>query len=260
MLSSAAVCILFTRVELAEAIKTFFPQSGKQTDGGDKEGEGMEASGTASFAAAAALVAACFVGPSAWVWPLKNLVNSCLAVTAARAIQIPKFKYVALALSLLVGYDVISVYGTGALVAPASAAQEAASSVMETVARSKLQGGGFWQPGLLEVVVNGKTTDALGLGDVVVPSMLAGWAMREDGKLALKSQDGYDQEAAAARGPISGAYSSAALGGYAAGCFLCEVFNSGGGQPALLFIIPPMLLMSLSVAGFRGDLSRLLRE
>lgn len=208
---------------------------------------------------------------------------------------------------------------------------------METVARSKLQEGGLWQAGLLEVVVNGKVeqtrlstclfplsshgppscvafsdgaadavactqvTDALGLGDVVFPSMLAGWALREDGKAARAQAE--ERGEVAGEMPKSGLYSKATMGGYAFGCFLCEVraarafrasglpllwhitphglfwpafssrhacltrdassrkfFNSGGGQPALLFLIPPMLLLALSVAGGKGDLGRFLKE
>lgn len=77
-------------------------------------------------------------------------------------------------------YDTVSVYGTAALVAPAAAAVEASGSVMETVVRAKLSGAYAWQPGLLAVVVDGKTTDALGLGDAVFPAILSGWAMRKD--------------------------------------------------------------------------------
>ena len=52
------------------------------------------------------------------------------------------------------------------------------------------------------------------------------------------------------------AYLSAAMGGYAVGCFACEVFNSGAGQPALLFLVPPMFSAVLLAAGLRGELSR----
>lgn len=81
VLSSAGVCVLFTRSELAEALKAF-----KQQFAREASQEGTEVSGTADdtlpLAASAALVAACFVGPSAWVWPAQNVVNSCLAVIA----------------------------------------------------------------------------------------------------------------------------------------------------------------------------------
>jgi hypothetical protein len=34
----------------------------------------------------------------------------------------------------------------------------------------------------------------------------------------------------------------AAIFGYAVGCFLCEIFQTGSGQPALLFILPAMVI------------------
>ena len=52
--------------------------------------------------------------------PLRNLVNSCIAVTVARGLQLPKLPLVAAALGGLVVYDTVSVYGTGGLVAPAA--------------------------------------------------------------------------------------------------------------------------------------------
>lgn len=54
-----------------------------------------------------------YFGPISLVWPLRNVVNTCLAVTAARALQLPKLPYIVLALGLLVGYDSFSVLGTG---------------------------------------------------------------------------------------------------------------------------------------------------
>ena len=134
-------------------------------------------------------------------------------------------------------YDTVSVYGTAALVAPAAAAVEASGSVMETVVRAKLSGAYAWQPGLLAVVVDGKTTDALGLGDAVFPAILSGWAMRKD------FQQG------------GGGYLGASLAGYCLGCFLCEVTNSEGGQPALLLLVPAMFVAVLTHAARRGELS-----
>ena len=31
------------------------------------------------------------------------------------------------------------------------------------------------------------------------------------------------------------------LGGYALGCLLCEVYQTGSGQPALLYVVPAMI-------------------
>jgi hypothetical protein len=184
----------------------------------------------------------------------------------------------AAALGGLVVYDTVSVYGTGGLVAPAAAAAaaaaggaEASQSVMEAVARAKL--GGPWQPGLLSVVVGGKTTDALGLGDAVFPSMLAGWALRKDAAAqAVPRGEVRVTEAAAGNGSsegvgvagrgqraAGGGYFSASLGGYCLGCFLCEVTNSGGGQPALLLLVPSMFAAVFAKAASRGELASIWR-
>ena len=204
--------------------------------------------------ASAAVTAGAYVLPPAAAWPLRNLVNSCIAVTVARGLQLPTLALVAAALSGLVAYDTLSVYGTGALVAPAAAAEAAAGaskasqSVMEAVARAKLSGSGPWQPGLLSVVVGGKTTDALGLGDAVFPAMLSGWALRRD------------LLARGARSEGGEVYFKAAMGGYCIGCFLCEVTNSGGGQPALLVLVPAMLATVLTTATVRGELLDIWRQ
>jgi presenilin-like A22 family membrane protease len=105
--------------------------------------------------------------PASEAWPLRNVVNACIAVTVARALQLPKLGWVCLALGGLVVYDSVSVYGTSALLQSAHAAisapapspsppPPAAQSVMEAVARRKLSGEEAWQPGLLTIVIDGK--------------------------------------------------------------------------------------------------------
>jgi hypothetical protein len=64
------------------------------------------------------------------------------------------------------------------LVPTTTLAADPPSSVMESVARSRLSGA--WQPGLIQIRVGGRLTDGLGLGDLVFPSLLAGWAARFD--------------------------------------------------------------------------------
>jgi len=56
--------------------------------------------------------------------------------------------------------------------------------------------------------------------------MLAGWAVRRDAVATQGGEGGPGSE-----GGGGGGYLGAALGGYCLGCFLCEVTNSGGGQP-----------------------------
>lgn len=42
--------------------------------------------------------------------------------------------------------------------------------------------------------------------------------------------------------------------GYGIGCFLCEVFQTGQGQPALLFIVPSMFFTVFVTGVLRGEL------
>ena len=85
---------------------------------------------------------------------------------------------------------------------------------------SKVGDAGLWQPGLLTVVLNGRVSDGLGLGDVVAPSLLAGWARRRDLDVG------------------GGGLLAASMGGFAAGCVALEVGPPELSRAALLFLIP----------------------
>jgi len=238
--SNAGVCLLFARVEVDAALRALGWTSGE--DGATQSRQ------RAALGLSAAAVAGSYLGPAAAVWPLRNAVNMCVATTAARALQLPRLPWVSALLAGLVAYDVLGVFGSGALIPSAGAAPPPGApppppppaSVMEGVARAKLGAAGGWQPGLLAVFLQGRPTDALGLGDAVFPAVLSGWALRRD-------------RYRAAQGARSTLF-QAALAGYCGGCFLCEVFNSGAGQPALLFLSPATLVPVLGAAAASGDL------
>ena len=63
-------------------------------------------------------------------------------------------------------------------------------------------------------------SDGLGLGDVVAPSLLAGWARRHDVDVG------------------GGGFLVAAMGGFVAGCVALEVAPPELSRAALLFLIP----------------------
>ena len=48
-------------------------------------------------------------------------------------------------------------------------------------------------------------------------------------------------------------FSSSVLG-YGIGCLLCETFQTGQGQPALLYIVPSMFVSVLTTGLLRGEL------
>ena len=106
---------------------------------------------------------------------------------------------------------------------------------MGAVAVSRLTEG--FQPGLLQVRLGGRVSDVLGLGDAVFPALVAGFAKRYD--LAQEKSRLFP----------------AALTGFGVGCLLCEFSPGidGRGLPALLYILPVMLLAVLATATVDGD-------
>lgn len=250
-LSTASVCLFAVNAEAQATARAF---SGGDTNGADDAGESAPSPASIAAAAAAlALVASAYVVAPSSAWPAQNVVNACVAIGVARVLQLPNL---AALLAGLVGLTLYDGFGTLFAVSAASAPLDptfASSSMMESVAQAKLGGSQTWQPGLLTVRLEGRLTDALGLGDIVAPSMLAGWCRRFDLRLAA------EEEAAAALGKEPGAagrsgdgaggggYLRAALGGYALGCVLLEVVPAELSRAALLFLVPS----SMAAVAFR---------
>jgi hypothetical protein len=194
----AAIGYLFTNAELKPVLKD----------------------GTVAAIASLCLVAAAYLLPLAYAWPFQNLVNVAILCVVSRLLSFSQVGTVLIAVLGLTIYDVISVLG-------AVQAADSGSSIMETVAKSRLGGvGSQWQPGLLSVVIKGRVTDALGLGDVIFPSILSGWALRQNNNSTESSPTMY----------------KTCIVGYMIGCILCELTMSGGGLPALLYLVPAMLI------------------
>jgi hypothetical protein len=222
------------------------------------------------------------------LWPLQNGVNIALAATVARALSLfllsssvivspehpdssiaidsvlsassspssvtggkKSIRTVALALVGLTIFDAIATFGTVANASINSVDINDASStisVMEAVAQSKLAS---WQPGLLEVIIghdNTKVTEALGLGDVVFPSILVAWGFMADDDNKEDTAIGYSS------------YASASVIGYIIGSFITEIVGSfdllgiRSGLPALVFLIPSMLVAVTLMAWSRNEL------
>ena len=197
----------------------------------------QRAGAPAATAVAAILVAFAYLVPVAYAWPVQNVLCMCLAIATARALQFSNFAALCAAAAALVVYDVASVAATLPLstaAVGAKATTSAAASPMGAVAVSRLSEG--FQPGLLQVRLGGRVSDVLGLGDAVFPALVAGFAKRYD--LARGSR-----------------LFPAALTGFGVGCLLCELSPGidGRGLPALLYILPVMLLAVLATAAVDGD-------
>lgn len=184
------------------------------------------------------------------LWSVHNIVNMCIAVTMSRLLQLEQLPFIVLALLGLTVYDVVAVFGTQQLT-------DGGQSIMEAVATAKISTASSaaptipsvdqasissiasnwqwpkfrpWSPGLFEVSLNRRISDGLGLADVIFPSLLLTWAKRKEMITPPK---------------VSAA--TACSTGFLIGCLMCEVFQTGQGQPALVFIVPSMLI-SLGLA------------
>jgi hypothetical protein len=193
-------------------------------------------------------------------WPACNFVNMSIAILVARAIQLNTFKSIVVALTLLTIYDGASVFlipAANAFIADISSSSiavdgasllsssntlladaSASASAMGSVAIQKLTSTTF-QPGLLVTKLDGdKITGTLGLGDAVFPSILSTFLKRFDNE----QQKSSTSTSASASASLSLFVIS--LVGYIIGCILCEFAPtiSTGGVPALVFILPSMLI------------------
>eukprot|EP01031_Cornospumella_fuschlensis_P028016 gene28016-33831_t len=225
--------------------------------------------------AAALLVLLAFaLPPSSDLWPIHNVLNTCIAVTFARAVAVfARLPQLALTLAVLAGYDLAAVRGTrmltdsgqsimeavararlsldatstarGALLPdpaiPSVASSQESVNVLQAVSDYFMRGSNAvlaWRPGLFEVHLNHAVSDALGLADVIFPALLALWARQ------------YDQNRPSGVSHKGSAFASS-LVGFAVGCLACELSQTGAGQPALVYIVPAML-GSLMLYGVRN--------
>ncbi|KAL7475740.1 hypothetical protein ACHAW6_001648 [Cyclotella cf. meneghiniana] len=216
------------------------------------------------------------------LWPLQNGVNVALATTVTRALAPflvstssntkKSIRTIALALIGVTLFDAISVFGT-VVNAAMNAMPTESSSIM---ARSKLASVSRspplvspWQPGLLEIVIghgNAITTDALGLGDVVFPACLVAWGLHADACCAASDVDVsttdevHDRSINHSKIFGNNQYTFAAIAGYLFGSFLTEIVGSfsflgkGAGLPALVFLVPAMLMFVLFVSWRKGEI------
>ncbi len=264
--SNLVVCLLFAAAEY----RSWTPQTSDVTENDSEEKVEFESPQkiVASILALISVAAASFL-PLSQAWPFQNSVNIALAVTVTRALapflleETGSIRTIALALTGLATYDAFSVFGTSFLTVPPAGALDVETihqtvtntfssaiasetlgvetssivvgagdaSVMETVARSKLEGP--WRPGLLEMVLVGRVSDVIGLGDIVFPASLVSWGFQSNM-----------------------AYAYASIGGYVLGSLMTEVASTFGptqGLPALIFLTPAMLGSVSLVAIQRGE-------
>ena len=124
----------------------------------------------------------------------------------------------------------------------------------------------------MQIALNGKPSDLLGIGDIVFPSLLAGYSLHSDLKKEANLTNPIIDDSVAIDPvkvidmlyiynpknvctihkfelfcyiyvKLNLSMFQASLAGYALGCLLCELFQTGSGQPALIYIVPSMFLV-----------------
>ena len=291
-LPSALLCLLFAATEFRWALPTDSPddQDAKQSTTNKPQ---LLCAGNilALLYVAGAYVAKVYPtitlnGFYLDLWPLQNGVNIALATAVTRglapflfptltsAVGNKSIRTIALATLGITMFDAISVFGTVANAATTDmVSADPSMSVMETVARAKLASPSsdasplayLWQPGLLEIILghdSSKVSEALGLGDIVFPSILIAWGFAADYDANSSTKDVVDSgESESGEEKSNGyPYASAAAVGYLLGSTLTEITGSFSllgnlsGLPALVFLVPSMLFTITIVAWWRNEI------
>ena len=239
--SSAVVCWLFSKCEIQNAFKL----ASTGTSSSSSESPTRVGVIVSSVLVVLAYLHIPIYGDQV-SWIAQNVINMCIAITFSRVIQIKELKWVIVALLGVTFYDYFGVIGSQQLTDGGKSVMEAVArarvNLQETpsIASSSLSVKEFhetlhlnqWRPGLLQIVIQGKPSDLFGLGDIAFPSLLAGWSLRKDGESSTKGNSVYFR------------YSMIS---YVVGCMLLEFLQTGSGQPALIYLVPSMLI-GLSLA------------
>jgi signal peptide peptidase-like protein 2B len=195
----------------------------------------------ACFLPSATLALVWVVGRKAWwAWPLQDLLGVAILVTMQRAVRLTSIRVSTVLLTLAFFYDIFWVFLSPFIFR---------RSVMITVATG---GDSGESPPMLLVIPKlvhegpGNGFSMLGLGDVALPGLLLSMLMRFDLSNALSGLAGY----------FVPALIGYAVGLAAAGIAVAVTLS---GQPALLYLVPCTLGLTVLLAWHRGHLGVLWR-
>ena len=252
----SAVCMQGLLTGFINGLRVAFLGAARRTRGAGSQSEGVTLPMVGRVTAVSGVCAAVSVAISAvwfvyrhegWAWVLQDLMGVALMVNMLRALRLPNLRVGAVLLTAVLCYDVFWVFISPLLFR--------GKSVMVQVA----SGGGARDtlPMLLKCPHIGSPVGGyamLGFGDVVLPGLMASFALRVDRVKAIKLGGG------APRGLFSGYFVYAMLA-YMAGLaatFTALVLMNGAGQPALLYLSPALLGTMVGLAAARGELRALM--
>lgn len=239
----------------------------------------LPAAHTAAFAVSFIIVVVWIATrQSSWAWLLNNALGVALCVGFAQQMRISALRTACIILGLFFAYDVFAVFITPYIFGSSAMIDVATAGAPEAVPNwacwcrlhpddSKSCGPGETMPILfrlprLQDYRGGYSM--LGLGDIVIPVLAVGLALRWDSHVKARGLIGGDvlaqRRARVAAGVCCGtSYWFAACLGYTLGLgiAIAAVTAFQSGQPALLYIVPCTLLPLTALANARGDLPEL---
>ena len=187
-------------------------------------------------------------------WVLNNVLAASISITAMEAIPLKTFQTSAMLLSGLFFYDIFWVFGT---------------DVMVTVAKNIEGPIKILFP--QDILGDHEKKSLLGLGDIVIPGFFIMQLLRLDMLLAARHRLRSTSAAAgavagkaavsilAAANPTKSRYFTVAMVAYTLSLLntmaVMVIFEAA--QPALLYIVPYLLLSAMGYAAYRGELKML---
>ena len=179
---------------------------------------------------------------------LNNLIALSIAGELLQAVSLESYITAAVVSAGLLTYDFLAVFKSGALASLISSGQSG-ETIMVSVAKSA--------DGPMKIIfpngnASGYPFSILGLGDIVVPALVAGLCLRADKRLQA---DGIRQGS-----PGTRPFFNAAMVGYILGLGVTVVVSklTDSAQPALIYLCPSIIATTSFCAWSRGELQDLL--
>ncbi|KAG7394311.1 Signal peptide peptidase-like 2A [Phytophthora boehmeriae] len=184
-----------------------------------------------------------------WIWPIQDFMALMICVVFIDVVRLPNLRVATILLAAAFVYDVFFVY-VSPLVFGSSVMVDVAAGGGSTRLGVEATGSNQLQQQPMPMVLNVPLVFSvyggealLGLGDIIIPGLLVAFCIRYDYCCGH---------------PLSHGYFCIAACAYATGLMVANVMaivlrQVVAGQPALMYIVPTMLLAVLGFASFTGD-------
>lgn len=186
-------------------------------------------------------------------WIVNNWVAASFAISGCMVTRVGSFKVGTLMLILLFAYDIYFVFGSTLMVSVATNIDLPIKIVIPTAPVNIFSWSEIWSKQLLEI---GANASILGLGDIVVPGAFISLCLRLDYFQYYSGTNLAFHHLRCIGTPKY--FVLAVLAYFIALCATVTAnYYSGHGQPALLYIVPLLLISVFGVAAWCKELSLL---